>query len=204
MNRADEGVLAWALADSAIAFLNPADRSWLCAKIGAGEQQSAIRGLLTFYANTGAELPCELAAPVRAWIHGYAGSDSEPILRHIYDRIRVSATNTVSSPLPEAELHRSPGRLIAKRSQHAVRITAATTRRSAYATNRIAICGVTISVEGLVDAAVEARRVAQTTIEVAVREARSADWSWDQISTALGGESNGETPRRKFSSGESD
>jgi hypothetical protein len=121
LNRADEGVLAWALADSATVFLNPADRAWLCVKIGAGEQETAIRDLLNLYANTDAELPCELAASVQAWIHGYAGSDSEPILRHIYDRISVSATNTASNQRPEAELHRSPRRLIAKRSGHARR-----------------------------------------------------------------------------------
>lgn len=121
MNRADEGVLAWALADSAIAFLNPADRAWLCTKIGAGEWESAIRDLLNFYANTDLELPCQLAAPIRAWIHGYAGTDCEPILRHIYDRITVSATNAASSQGPAAELQRSPRWLIAKRSERAVR-----------------------------------------------------------------------------------
>jgi hypothetical protein len=64
MNRADEGALAWALADWATAFLNPADRAWLCAKIGAGEQDSAITDLLTFYANTDAELPRELVTSI--------------------------------------------------------------------------------------------------------------------------------------------
>jgi hypothetical protein len=62
----------------------------------------------------------------------------------------------------------------------------------------------TISVEELAEAAVDARRVAQKAIEVAVREARAADWSWDQISAALGGKPNGETLRRKFGSAESD
>lgn len=106
MNRADEGDLAWALADSATALLDPVVRAWLCAKIGAGEQESAIRELLILYANGDAELPCELAAPVRAWIDGYAGSDLEPILRHIYGRISVSATDRPSSQPPERELHR--------------------------------------------------------------------------------------------------
>ena len=52
MNRTDEGALAWALADSAKVFLKPADRARMCAKIGAGEQGSAIKHLLVFYSNT--------------------------------------------------------------------------------------------------------------------------------------------------------
>src|ERR1700694_5510046 len=91
MNRAEEGALAWALAESATRFLRPGARAWICAKIGAGEQESAIRDLLSLYANSDAELPCELAAPIQAWIRGYVGSDSEPLLRHLYDQITVSA-----------------------------------------------------------------------------------------------------------------
>jgi hypothetical protein len=45
-------------------------RAWLCAKIGAGDQDRAIRDLLTFYANSKVELPYELAGPIRAWIRG--------------------------------------------------------------------------------------------------------------------------------------
>jgi hypothetical protein len=54
----------------------------------------------------------------------------------------------------------------------------------------------------LIEAATDARRIAQKAIELAVREARAADWSWDQISAALGGKPNGETLRRNFGSGE--
>jgi hypothetical protein len=197
MNRADEGDLAWALADSVNTFLNRADRTRLCTKIGAGEQGSAIREMLSIYANTDAELPCRLAAPVQAWIHGYTGTESEPTLRHIYERINVSASKTSTNQQPQGELRHPPGRLIAKRSQHPARIRAAT-KRPTYAVKRVAICGITTSIEELVHAAVEARRVAQTTTEVAVREARSAHWSWDQISTALGGNPNTETLRRAF------
>jgi hypothetical protein len=60
----------------------------------------------------------------------------------------------------------------------------------------------TTTVEELIQAAGDARRVAQKALEVAVREARTADWSWDQISAALGGKPNGETLRRNFSSDE--
>jgi hypothetical protein len=197
MNRTDEGALAWDLADSASVFLKPAYRARLCAKIGAGEQDSAIKDLLTFYANTDAELPCELAARVRTWIQGYARSDNEPILRRIYDRISVSATNTATSQRTQAEIRRSPRRLITNRSAHPARTTASA-RRATYGSNRVVVCGVTTTVNDLVDAAVEARRFAQKAMEVAVREARSVDWSWDQISAALGGMPNGEALRHKF------
>ena len=43
--------------------------------------------------------------------------------------------------------------------------------------------------------ALDARRVAQNAIGLAVREARAAEWSWDRISVALGGSPNGETLR---------
>ena len=55
-------------------------------------EESAIRDLLSFYANSEAELPRELAPPMRAWIRGYVGSESELILRHLYDRISMSFT----------------------------------------------------------------------------------------------------------------
>jgi len=111
VNSADAGTLAWALADSAKTFMNSADRTMVCAKIGAGEQDSAIMDVLAIYENTEAELPFELAAPIRKWIEGYAGSDSEPILLDIYDRIRVSVASISGSQPPEPE----PYRLLASR-----------------------------------------------------------------------------------------
>jgi hypothetical protein len=54
------------------------------------------------------------------------------------------------------------------------------------------------TVEELIKSAVDARRVAQNAIALAVREARAANWSWDRISAALGGTPNGETLRRNF------
>src|SRR5271156_5904038 len=62
--------------------------------------------------------------------------------------------------------------------------------------------GMPTTVEELIQAAADARRIARKAIELAVREARAADWSWDQISAALGGKPNGETLRRNFGSGE--
>ena len=153
MNIADEGALAWALADSATGFLKPADRTRLCAKIGAGEPGSAIRDLLAFYADTDAELPRELAAPVLSWIQGYSGSDSEPTLRRMYDRISVSVTSRAGRQRPETETRRPPKRLVATRRVHATRSTIAA-RRSTSARKHVAISGVTTSVDGLFDLAI--------------------------------------------------
>ena len=71
-----------------------------------------------------------------------------------------------------------------------------------YATKYCISYGMTTSVEELIQAATDARRIAQKAIALAVREARAADWSWDQISAALGGKPNGETLRRNFSADE--
>jgi hypothetical protein len=54
------------------------------------------------------------------------------------------------------------------------------------------------TIDDLMKSALDARRVAQNAIALAVREARAADWSWDRISAALGGTPNGETLRRNF------
>jgi len=56
----------------------------------------------------------------------------------------------------------------------------------------------TTSLDELMSAAVDTRRVAQNALRMAVREARATDWSWDRISAALGGSPNGETLRRNF------
>jgi hypothetical protein len=121
MNRADQETLAWALAKSASAFLRPDARAWLCAKIGAGEQEAAITDLLIFYANSNAELSNELAASIRAWIHGYVGSDSEPLLRHLYGRINVSVTAPATDRASQARCQRLSPKLTAKRSELAAR-----------------------------------------------------------------------------------
>jgi hypothetical protein len=60
----------------------------------------------------------------------------------------------------------------------------------------------TASVEELLQSALDARRVAQKAIALAVREARASGWSWDRISTSLGGSPNGETLRRNFAQDE--
>lgn len=69
-----------------------------------------------------------------------------------------------------------------------------------YGTSYAIFRAMTTTPEELIQAATDARRIAQKAIELAVREARAADWSWDQISAALGGKPNGETLRRNFGS----
>lgn len=195
MNRTDEVALAWALADSAAAHLKPTARTRLCTKIGAGELENAIKDLLVFYANAEAELPCQLAGPIQAWINGYAGTDSEPTLQRLYDQITVSSA---TNQQPQVENRHPPRRLIARRSQH-VASTRAATEGPSRAVKSAPICGIPTSIEALVHAAREARRIAQATTEIAVREARSAHWSWDRISIALGGTPTTETLRRAYS-----
>jgi hypothetical protein len=89
MDRAQLRSFAWALAESAADYLPSEEHAWLCAKIGAGEQESAIADLLAFYSAKRAELPYELAAQIRAWIAGYAGTDTELTLLRLYDRIKM-------------------------------------------------------------------------------------------------------------------
>jgi hypothetical protein len=89
MNRAQEWTFLWALADSVAQYWRPEAHARLCAKIGAGELDSAIMDLLVFYANGRAVLPYEFAAPIRAWMRGYEGTESEPILLRLHDRITV-------------------------------------------------------------------------------------------------------------------
>jgi hypothetical protein len=56
----------------------------------------------------------------------------------------------------------------------------------------------TAPVDQLMQSAVKARQRAQTALTSAVQEARAADWSWERISSALGGSPNPETLQRAF------
>jgi hypothetical protein len=56
----------------------------------------------------------------------------------------------------------------------------------------------TASVDELMHSAVKTRQRARTALETAVHEARAANWSWDRISTALGGSPDATTSRRAF------
>lgn len=91
MNRAEEASLAWALADSAV-FLRADARTWVCAKIGAGDLDGAIGDLLDGFARYGTALPGELVVSLMDWLGGYSGTDGEADLRHLVSRVRISAT----------------------------------------------------------------------------------------------------------------
>ena len=56
----------------------------------------------------------------------------------------------------------------------------------------------TASVDDLMRSAVKARQRARSALEAAVHEARAANWSWNRISTALGGSPNATTLQRAF------
>jgi hypothetical protein len=115
MNRAEELSLAWALVDSAPRFLHPATRAWLCATIGAGELESAVKELLVCYSANNAELPWELAADLRTWLHGYRGSDSEAALHDLIGRLRVSRPRAAASQSRPAADPSPPRKLTATR-----------------------------------------------------------------------------------------
>jgi hypothetical protein len=118
MDKAHELVLAWALADSAAEHLSAEARVRLCTKIGAGELDSAIGELLAFFAHTQAELPDDLAASLRVWIRGYAGTERGPALLQLYHRIRVSAGTQTSRSEPAAKSRR----LVARHHERATRV----------------------------------------------------------------------------------
>lgn len=58
--------------------------------------------------------------------------------------------------------------------------------------------GMSDLVQELLERAASERRVAEDGVVFAIGQARSAGWSWDRISAALGGVPNGETLRRNF------
>jgi hypothetical protein len=60
------------------------------------------------------------------------------------------------------------------------------------------LVGMTAPVDQLMRNAVKARQRAQTAIGDAVRQARAAGWSWDRVSSALGGSPSPEALRRTF------
>lgn len=116
MNSVEEKQFAWALIDAAASFLSSASRSWLCVKIGAGEQRQAIVELLAGFVTNGTELPPALAPSLWAWINGFLGSASEPRLRDLASRIRLSNSAIRRDVTPEQV---RPVRLVAKRADRA-------------------------------------------------------------------------------------
>ncbi|MGB3324235.1 MAG: hypothetical protein WBB05_16665 [Mycolicibacterium fortuitum] len=109
MNHGDEQGFAWALAETAEPFLKPAERHWLCVKIGAGDYRGAILELLERLAAADRELPLALAPSLEAWVSGFAGSRYEQRLRSLAVRIRLGP------PIPEPIVVAPPPRLVARR-----------------------------------------------------------------------------------------
>lgn len=74
VNRSLELSLAWDLVESATRYLSPETRAWLCAHIGAGELDTAIRTVLPRLAAHKAELPEGVVVGLQDWLRGYEGS----------------------------------------------------------------------------------------------------------------------------------
>lgn len=76
-----EQALAWALADFAAPHLPSALNIELFAMIGAGDVRGALQRLLECCRYGEVDLPLELATRIRTWADGYAGTETELILR---------------------------------------------------------------------------------------------------------------------------
>ncbi|WP_036424915.1 hypothetical protein [Mycolicibacterium vinylchloridicum] len=90
INIAEESSLAWDLTSVTAPWLSPEDYLWVCAKIGAGEQGSAISDMLAVLVRAKAKLPIDLVQALMEWIGGYAGSDTEPGLLRLMSKIGIS------------------------------------------------------------------------------------------------------------------
>ena len=90
MDRAQEWALAWDLMDVAAPVMQPDVKVWLCAKIGAGEVESAIDDTLRYCATHRIEISEGLSERLRAWADGYAATDREGWLRDTVAKIRVA------------------------------------------------------------------------------------------------------------------
>lgn len=93
MNRAEESAFAWALLDSAEAFLTKRVRAWLCVRIGAGELDTAVEELLQRFVASNTAMPAALVPSLWAWVDGFAGSDGEAGLRELAMRIRLFSSS---------------------------------------------------------------------------------------------------------------
>jgi hypothetical protein len=98
VKRAEETAFAWSLVDAATPMLTPERRVWLCVKLGVGDQVEVINELLLVLACQGAGFPNELWAPLRAWVSGYLGSDSESRLLTLLGRLHVPEPPRPSVP----------------------------------------------------------------------------------------------------------
>jgi hypothetical protein len=94
MNRADARVLAWSLVDAASRYLSAGARASLNMKIGAGELDSAIIEMLTFFGDTKTAIARDLAVNLDAWIFGYTGTPAEGRFRKLLARIPLQDSDS--------------------------------------------------------------------------------------------------------------
>ena len=99
MTNVEETTLAWELAGCASGYLPPHFCTFLWAKLGAGEDKSAIEDLLGFYVEYEHAVPLSLAARIQVWIDCYRGSDSELPLRSLLGRLRVTVESCGELPI---------------------------------------------------------------------------------------------------------
>jgi hypothetical protein len=88
-SRAERIALAWSLIDAAGPVLAPRTRTWLCVTIGAGDHDDAINRLLPILADRPFALPEHLWEPLWHWVRGYAGGDTDEIVRALLMRLRI-------------------------------------------------------------------------------------------------------------------
>lgn len=118
MNRFETTELVCALMESAT-FLDQEGQRWLCVRIGADEQDTAISELLGGFVQHNIALPPYLAVSVWEWIRGFIGTESEKQLRDLATQIQISH----DGPLNTADTKdiRVPTRLTPRRSDRAAR-----------------------------------------------------------------------------------
>ncbi|OMC33113.1 hypothetical protein A5742_14545 [Mycolicibacterium fortuitum] len=114
VNNSEVHDFLWALVDAANPFMTEEARAWMYVKIGAGEIESAILALLQSFVRNDTAVPPAVVARLWAWIGGFTGSDREPSLRELANRVRVAAR-------PEAPPKPPPTPVVPRRSARASR-----------------------------------------------------------------------------------
>jgi hypothetical protein len=79
--------LAWQLAELVAGRLSAVERSAIFAELGAGESFQGIVKLLETSVQARVFVPPEVLATLHEWLESYRGSEDEPRLRALLDRI---------------------------------------------------------------------------------------------------------------------
>jgi hypothetical protein len=69
------------------AVISGEQRHTVCTQIGAGQPDDAIRGLLVSVGESLKALPAEIVTRMTSWLDCYVGSEHEPQLRTIVNRL---------------------------------------------------------------------------------------------------------------------